>query len=289
MTTPDREDRRSDTPLPKGLKALPPDVTKEVWRLWPRKVEAHLIWGVRMQQITQACTRGKIPVYMCPDQSIRLPTDALRQFFGPPKTEDAADEQAAAGKVQSIDVDDPIVGMFREVVGMLRDLRQEKLDILKMLLDPLNLAMGQLEKQHSRMSQRIEQLEGRADSTMNEREALIDNRHLRDLATTIEMGKEKRRDDLAQQFRGALPSLVKKFTGVQLSDFVAGFDPQELELLISSGFLKAEQVGVLRDILAQQSRAKQAATAAAAKANAPAPPGASSNGQAPIDRGVNQP
>src|SRR5262245_64815509 len=50
------------TELPQHIAAT------EDWKAWPRKLEAHVRWGVRERQVTSYCRTGRLVVWRCPDE-----------------------------------------------------------------------------------------------------------------------------------------------------------------------------------------------------------------------------
>lgn len=273
----------------KSAEPMPDGVRPETWQRWPRKAEVHLIWNVRSRQIDAFIARKKLSCYVCPDMSVRIPTNEIEAHFGrqPGEAVTATTSKVPVAFTPEELLDDPISAMFREVVVMLRDARQQHTDLLRLLLDPMNAAvaamrdgMSQLQVQCSGQLTRIGTLEARSDEVSREREALIDNRAMRDLATQMALQQEARRKQISDVFVAQFPQFVAKMTGGTLSDFVSQYDPQEIELLLSTGFLKSEQVTMIRDIMGRQAAAKladakrRAAAASSAPAAAPSEPAA---------------
>src|SRR3954467_3052868 len=119
--------RREDTPLPKHIRPLPPDVPHEVWASWPRTGDAHVIWRVRMRQIDAYCRSGKLVQWVCPDTTIRLSTEEITALLGPPgePKPDPEPVRTAQHVLPEVSQEDPLWGIFQETVKMLADSRAQ--------------------------------------------------------------------------------------------------------------------------------------------------------------------
>ncbi len=265
--------------LPRNAVTLPASVKQAEWEAWPRKPDVHVMWRLRPRQIDAYVARKKIRMYLCPDLTLRCPTDDLVSCFGRPPPELA--EPALPGAVQKqeppIDLEDPVASMFREAVNMLRAADERTLRVLEMLLNPMNAAlaasreaMAELKATSDEKTIRIAELETARDQTLREREEAIDNRHLRDLVMAQETHKEARRAKIVDSFVAQLPIFMAKWTGGTLSDFIDKYTPEEWELLFTTGFVKSDQVAQIRSLIAQAAAAKKIQDERAAKAAAKA-------------------
>lgn len=268
------------------MQTLPANIKAEVWQTWPRKVEAHLIWKVRARQVDTAVGRKKLACYLCPDKTVRIPTEQLVKLFGEAPEVGNVDTARAPAEINAIDIDDPVVMMFREAVTMLRQSEQAKLDVLKLLLDPMNAALKanrevaeDLRDVIVKQAARISELEGARDQTIKEREELADNRMMRDLVMGAELATQERRKRITDKLIEQIPLFTAKWTGGTLSDFIGSLDPAEVELFLATDFLKPEQKTQVRALLERQAlarklaaeKAAREAAAAAAKAEAEKP------------------
>jgi hypothetical protein len=285
-TPPSTGGRRPDSKLPKGLEPLPSDVPKEVWMLWPRKGEAHLIWGLSERRVTGKCTAQMLCQYMCPDQSIRLDPDEMRAVFGEPGEEQEKQRLGTAGKPGKaangvdVDVDDPLPAVLREVLGMLRDAREDSRKILALVIDPANQLTSNLLTINDRQAQRIGELEQRFQAELEASAQRNVEQHLLDIELRREGAREQRRASLMQLLQAQVPALVSKWTGATLLDFIDGVDPIAVQALLASEMLpreKAAQLQALFDQLQAVRATKAKATEPQSSANgaaAPQPTGA---------------
>lgn len=260
--------------VPAGTVTLPSNIRADVWQSWPRKSDAHVLWAVRARQIDALIGRKKIRMFLCPDVTLRIPTEDLVAHFGAQPSGELADVAAAKvpKQIDPIELDDPVALMFRESVAMLRASAQQTQDVLRMLLDPMNAAlgamrdaMGQLKEGNVVLGARVKDLELARDQTLREREELIDNRHMRDLVMSSEMAREQRRNRIVESFTAQLPTFIAKWTGGTLADFIGNYSPDEWELLFNTGFVKPEQQAQIRDLLARAAAAKKAQADRAAR------------------------
>lgn len=276
-TPPSPGGRRPDTKLPKGLETLPEDVPKEVWMLWPRKNEAHLIWGVSERRITAKCTAKLICQYMAPDASIRLDPEELRATFGEPG-EDQEKQRLAVGKpgkvaTVDVDIDDPLPAILNQVLGMLRDSREDSRQILKLVIDPANQLTANLLEINDRQAVRIAQLEERFQKELEASAQRNVEQHLLDIELRRESAREQRRASIMQLLQAQVPALVSKWTGSTLLDFVDGVDPIAIQALLESDMLPKSKQSMLQGLFDQLQASKKA------KATAPeAVPRESANG-----------
>lgn len=254
--------------IPKTVKPLPDSVKAEAWQKWPRKTDAHLLWKLRPRQIDAQVARKRIELFLCPDQTIRIPLEQMQTCFGPQPAEVAMVERAQAPTpiaMQLEDIDDPIALMFRESVNMWKAAGQQIENLLKLTTDPMNAAIQAMKDALSMandtnalLSARVTELETARDVTLKEREEAIDNRHMRDLVLNAELAKEERRKKITDSFVSQLPIFMAKWTGGTLSDFVGNYTADEWELLFTTGFVKDEQKAMIRELLTRRAMVKAA-------------------------------
>ncbi len=260
---------------------MPNDIPKAVWETWPRKREAHALFAVRERAVKVKLVSGELSAYGCPDGSVRIPIEQLREVFSDPKSVPASDRgvdrirASMAGKIKMTDadlsLDDPVVGMFREVRIMLREEREHgraqveardatNQEQLKLLTGPIHAATKMLQELCERLSTRVAELEARQDAVTAEREMMADFRQARDVELEQVRAREKRRTEVVELLKRELgPVLISKIggTGDSLSAFVANVRPELVELLLESRLLSPEHEKRLRAI--QQSLQPKAA------------------------------
>lgn len=277
----------AQTKLPKHIVPLPEDVPEKTWKLWPRQVEAHLLWPqARERQITAKVKAGALPCYYCPDGSCRINREHMVALWGEPDAP-AVNPLSAAGREargddgqrqprritdSDLDLDDPIVGMFREAREMLRASNDFNLQLIKALMAPITEQMKLLKELADMQADRVSFLETRQDSVMAEREALADFRHERDLEIAAAKSREDRRSKVMSLLNDQLPEMVKAWAGGKesLSDFVEDLSPELVEMVLQSGTLPAKRQAQLAEVAKRlaERRAAEAAKAEAAKAAA---------------------
>ena len=153
----------------KGVQELPQHLAAtDEWKAWPRKAEAHLMFGARERQVTALCRSGKFRSWSCPDGTVRLDPEELKAHFGEPGAHGGRDRLPAdpakrkpppADKLADFDLADPLQGLFREVVLMLRETRQEKSDVLKLIVDPMNAILATFREVSGELRARVKELE----------------------------------------------------------------------------------------------------------------------------------
>ncbi len=273
---PSKGERRADTPLPKHIAPLPPDVPEDVWRAWPRKGDAHVIWRVRMRQIDAYCRSGKLKQWVCPDQTVRLSSEEITELFGPPgEPKEAPPVRTPQNVLPEISQEDPLWGIFQETVKMLADARKQTIDLVKLLTDPISNQFSRYEALLTARETRIAQLEDRWVESQTRIEESLSAQRVFDMEMAREQAREERRADVMKLLRDQVPALVAKYTGATLLDFVRGTEPAVVESVLQSGVLGADQQAVLRRVavdVAKERAAAEAATAAKQQVNgAPAP------------------
>lgn len=253
--------------------SLPNDIPKAVWDTWPRKREAHALFAVRERAVKVKLVSGALSAYGCPDGSVRIPIEQLREVFADPKSVPASDRgvdrirASLAGKIKMTDadlsLDDPVVGMFREVRIMLREEREHSRaqieardatnqEQLKLLTGPIHAATKMLQELCERLSTRVAELEARQDAVTAEREMMADFRQARDVELEQVKARERRRTEVVELLKRELgPLLISKIGGTadSLSAFVGNVRPELVELLLESKLLSPEHEKRLRAIM----------------------------------------
>lgn len=238
-------------------KDLPEHVASgEEWKAWPRKIEAHVRYGARERQITALCRSGKLVVYRCPDESLRLDPSKLEDLFGKPGTFQGRDrapadetEREARKNRKATDFDDtdPLPGLVKELALLLKEQRQEKTEILRLVVDPMNAALGLFREITQHAMDRVKEMEARELDTMALFEELSSSRHARDLETQAHAATQKRRDEIMGMLRARLPSVLDGITGIgSLGAFVKGIDPTFVQMVIDAGVLPPDKLEMLR-------------------------------------------
>lgn len=294
--------------LPKNIIPLPEDVPQHVWKLWPRLVEAHLFFPqARERQITARIQAGKLSTYYCPDGSCRINREHMVAIWGEPESVgDRVNPLSAAGREArgddgkrgkaltsaDLELDDPVVGMFRECREMLRDSRADNALLFKNAMDPITKGVKFLEDMCGRAFDRVKELEDRWDLSMKQREQDDEYRHLRDLEISRAKAQEERRAEVVALLKAQLPRLVDKWAGGSLRDFVATLDPALVQTIVETGVLPAEhlqklqkmQIEIAEIAKLKEQREQVKAAAAATKehtaAGGPAPATNAANGAA---------
>ncbi len=290
--------------LPRNIIPLPDDIPQSVWKLWPRQVEAHLFFPqARERQITARIQSGKLPCYYCPDGSCRINREHLVAIWGEPETvaekvnplsaagREARGDDGRRGKQLTsadLELDDPVVGMFRECREMLRDSRADNAALFKAAMAPITTGIQFLSDTCNRAVERVKELEDRWDASMKQREADDEYRHLRDLELARAKATEERRAEVVTLLKGQLPRLVDKWAGGSLRDFVATLDPALVQTIVDTGVLPPEhlqklqkmqiEIAELAKLKEQREQAK--ATNEQAAAGSPAPATNAPNGAA---------
>lgn len=233
---------------------LPPHVAaSDEWKAWPRKVDAHLAYGVRARQVQAFARSGRLKVYSCPDGTLRMDPEALRDEFGAPGEVQGRDRDLPRAErerkrrgLSDVDVSDPLAYMFRETASMLRETHAELLAIVKSIGGPVESLLGAYERRHKLMSDRIELLERNADEAAILRSELADSKHERELSADRHKQSERRRDQTLTLLKEQVPSLVSMYVdGSSLAAFVKRTPRAVIEALLEDGDLApsdAEQI-----------------------------------------------
>jgi G:T/U-mismatch repair DNA glycosylase len=277
--------RRTDQKLPQGIVEMPAEVTEEEWKRWPRKNEAHLLWGLRERQITALCTAKRLIQYRADDASIRLDPDQLRAEFGEP--DDAKGRMGKAGKPGGkangldIDIDDPYPGLLLQLSGVIKDMREDFRKVLELALEPANKHVENLLADNDRKTQRITELENRWAMDQERRSTELEQMRAYEIESQRIANQERRRTQIMAMLNQQVPSIVAKFTGgPSVTEFLADLDPEKIEMLLVTDFLPEDKKAQLRVAMAAMNAVKDAAARATGKQAPAAPateqPGASS-------------
>lgn len=274
-------------------KQLPDDVPQQEWKSWVRKNDAHLKYGVRRRRVSDRIASGTLPCFACPDESVRIPTQALEEAFGKADEKEPPRERARTPRNvvsdADLELDDPVVGMFRECRIMLKEEREHSrqqlaardatnLEQLKLLTTPVSKSVELLQATAERLAARVEFLEQREDSMMREREEMAEFRHVRDLEIQRQSAADSRRAQAIEVLRKEWPTIVNAWASGSLRGFVSQTKPELVDVLIKSGMLTAQQQAQLMAVL--EAMAKDAAKQVAAdeRAEQAAARAAQSNG-----------
>lgn len=246
------------TRVPKVAPRDLPDhvASSDEWKAWPRKVEAHVVYGARERQVTAMCRSGRLVVWRCPDESLRLDPSSLEEIFGKPGTfqgrdrapaDDTEREARKSRKAADFDHVDPLPGLVKELALLLKEQRQEKTDILKLVVDPMNAAIGLFRELTDRALNRVEKMEARELEVMVMFEELTSSRHARDLETQAAAMTQKRRDEIMGLLKKELPKIFDGIAGASsLAGFVKGIDPQFVNMVIEANVLAPDKLEMLR-------------------------------------------
>jgi len=227
-----------------------PDHVSGEWEKWPRKLEAHLQWGVRQRQIESLIRSGKLRVYICPDESNRLDPDQLRDMFGEPGVVQGRDRDLSSTdrkrKLAEAETD-PVLVMFAKAVSMMEEMHQQSIGLLRIISDPMQTLLGAYRDTLVLQAERIKVLEAHADEAIVLASELADSKQQRELAFKKHEASEKRRNDTMDLLKDQIPSLVKLYVeGDSLAGFARRIPRDALEVIIDSGSLSASDADVLR-------------------------------------------
>jgi hypothetical protein len=258
------------------------------WKAWPRKVDAHLSYGVRERQITAYVRSGKLVAWACPDSTVRLDPDKLGELFGQPgefKGRDrdlsSAERQRRRAAPSSPDLlADPVAAMLHEAVAMMRASHGESVGLIKVITDPLNALLQAYKDQNAAQAARIKELEARIDEAEAIRAELADAAHERELRVKREANAERRRDETLQLLKDQVPELVSLYvSGSSLSGWAKKVPRDALEMLIDSDALAESVREELRRAAGIPSKPAGAAASTGGEAqSAPPPPPNPMNG-----------
>ncbi len=239
------------------MNATPVDLPDHVdleWKAWPRKLEAHVRWGLRQRQIEAYCRNGRIKVYRCPDDSLRIDPEVLTEMFGPPDQVQGADRDLSAAarrrKLSELAGDyanDPHVLMFRAATSMITDLHAQQIAQLKGISDPLSALLAGYQAALAARDARIAVLESQVVEESAMRLELEELRRETELRRAREAAAEARRDATLQLLKDQIPSLASAWlAGDTLSGFAKRAPREAIESLIESGAFSEQDNDLLR-------------------------------------------
>lgn len=244
-----------------NAKPLPDHVAGgEEWKAWPRKGEAHVQWGLRERQLTALCRTGAIPVWSCPDGSLRIEPEKLIERFGQPGAVTGRErdrpvlEQKSMRQPSQADFErDPMAAVMREFVLMVRSLFDANRDLLKQIVDPMNAILVSFKEREAAASLRIRELESGWLEVMDLRSELADASHERQLQLQRAAATDARRKELLDMLRPHLPELAANLTGGSLTAFVKKVPPELLDSLLESRVLPPELETQLQRLVSKKS------------------------------------
>lgn len=222
------------------------------WKAWPRKLDAHLKWGVRQRQIAAFVRNGKLTVYRCPDETLRLDAEAMRELFGEPdqiqgRERDLSATARRARQADAAELDDPLAAMFRATTGMISDLHSQQISQLKGLSDPLNALLAGYQAALASLQAENASLRLQLNEQSAMRIELDELRIDRDLRREREKAAEKRRDETLQLLKDQLPTLATTWlSGDSLSGFAKRTPREAVESIVESGAVSEQDAEILR-------------------------------------------
>jgi hypothetical protein len=230
---------------------LPPHVEAgDAWKAWPRKVAAHLEWGVRQRQIDAFTRNGKLRVYACPDGINRLDPVQLRELFGDSGVVQGRDRDLSASerKRRLAEAEaDPVALMFREVVGMLQDMHKESIGLLRVVSDPLKTVLDAASSTIAAQAERIKTLEAHADEAVVLKSELADAKQERELAVKRHDAAEQRREQTMSLLKEQVPALMRLYVeGDSLSSFAKRAPRAVIETIVESDTVSESDAEILR-------------------------------------------
>lgn len=232
---------------------LPEHVAEsDEWKRWPRKVDAHLKWGLRQRQIEQYVRTGKLKVYSCPDGVNRMDPDEMTEHFGAPDVVGTSERNISAAERQRKQADaaalsDPMAFMFRESVRCQSQLHDQLIGQLKLIPDPLRMLLDAYATKAAADAARIRELETQVDAANKARSDLLDMSLVRDLEVKRHQSSERRRDETLQLLKDQLPELVKKWLdGDSLSAFAKRAPKDVIQAVVESDTIAEHDAEILR-------------------------------------------
>jgi hypothetical protein len=236
---------------------LPEHVAEsDEWQQWPRKLEAHLKWGVRQRQIEAFTRNGRLKVYACPDGTKRIEPEALRELFGEPGIVQGRDRDISAterkarqleAEAAKVAVNDPVAFMFARVVQQQEALFGQLLEQLKLSTEPVRMLLSEHRETIRIQAERIKTLEESADAMQRARAELLDAQQVRDLELKKHENAERRRDQTLELLKEQLPMLAKTwFEGNTLSEFAKRTPKGAVEAIIESEDISEQDREILR-------------------------------------------
>lgn len=222
------------------------------WKDWPRKLDAHLKWGVRRRQMDAFIRSGRLKIYACPDGVNRLDPDVLRELFGEPGVIPTSDRDISNAERQRRQADaaamsDPTVLMFRQAVGMMGQLHEQLIGQLKLIADPLKVLLDAHSAQAAAQAKRIADLENQLDAAAALRSELESMDQERQIRNRRETASERRRDETLNLLKEELPKLASKWLeGNSLSGFAARAPRDVVQSIVDCGALSEYDAEILR-------------------------------------------
>lgn len=224
------------------------------WKAWPRKLDAHLKWGVRERQVVAFTRTGKLKVYNCPDGSKRLDPDALRALLGEPdvlqgreRDLNATDRRARQVEATAAATADPMAFMCGKQASMIEQLHAQLIGISKAVTDPMRVLLDAYQAANAALLVRVRELEARSDQSDKLRSELADATQMRDLEMKKAQNAERRRDETLTLLKEQFPMLARVWLeGNTLSEFAKRTPKAAIEVIIESGSVSAQDAEVLR-------------------------------------------
>ena len=232
---------------------LPEHVAEsDEWKRWPRKIDAHLAWGLRQRQIEQHIRTGLLKVYACPDGVKRLDPDVMREHFGEPGVVSTTDRNISAAERERRQREaevfaDPALAVARESLRFQTQLHEQLIGQLKIITEPMQALLAAFAARDASQAQRIRELEERADAAAALRSELEDARQEREIQLKRYQASEKRRDETLQLLKDQLPALVGQWlSGDSLSGFAKRTPRGVLDAILESETLSDQDAEILR-------------------------------------------
>jgi|SRR5262245_29190506 len=244
------------TELPQHIAAT------EDWKAWPRKLEAHVRWGVRERQVTSYCRTGRLVVWRCPDESLRIDPSQMEELFGvegavqgraardvPPDAPERKEPASKRPARDDWDYSDPLPAVVKELRGVIAQQQTAIADLLKMSTDPIKYAMQLAEKVTASALSELSALRAKDLESAVLREELLTTKHIRDLELAKQQAADRRKDETLALLKAKAPALLDRFFATtDLASFVKTIDPALLLMLLESGTLTEEQAATLRRV-----------------------------------------
>lgn len=232
----------------------------EEWKAWPRKLEAHVRWGLRERQITSLCRTGRLVVWRCPDESLRIDPSQLDEEFGPEgvvqgrearelPAESAQRKEKISQKTarDEWDLDDPLPALVRELRSVISLQQTQITDLIKMSTDPIKYGMHLAEKVTQAALTELTALRAKDLENAVLREELLTTKHIRDLELAKQQAADRRKDETLALLKAKAPALLDRFFATSdLASFVKTLDPMLVNVVLESGTLSEEQASTLR-------------------------------------------
>jgi len=241
------------------VKAAPVELPQHVadggeWKAWPRKLEAHVRWGVRQRQIEAYVRNGRLTLYRCPDETLRLDPEPLREMFGEPDQVQGRDRDISASERRRRQAEsettltgDPLVLMFNRATSMIADLHAQQISQLKGISDPLTALLAGYQAALAAAQTRIATLETAAAEHSLQRIELDELRTENELRRAREAAAEKRRDETLQLLKDQLPTLATTWlSGDSLSGFARRVPREVVEAIVESTAVSEQDSEILR-------------------------------------------